>query len=416
MEKYIIKIKKNKKINIIKVIANSKSEAVSQVINNFSNDKIISVKVEPTTGFDNFKKKVTILKNQLFKSAIKPEELAVLYKQMAVMTKAGITITDTLRETSYSIKNKYLKEIVEKSVIKIESGKSLKEALSEYEKDLGRLSVSIISMGEETGNLAESLEYLIKILTEINTNRKKIKKAMRQPLITIGFAMLAMIGLVLLIVPKFENIFAKLGSDLPVPTKILVGMSDILMNYGAFVVGGIVVALFIHNKAKKSVVSYSFYVDKLKFKIPIFGTMIQNGMLARYLMVYNSLSTAGISLKESLDTAFNTVDNDYMRKILSEVSRKLEQGGNIASILKETGFFGSMELKMIETGENTGEINRMIGEVSNSYKAKFDEMVDNLSSYIEPILLILIAVMVTILALGIFMPMWGMGKAAKSKK
>jgi len=404
-------IKKHKKTMIVN--ADSKASAMSQVSQK-TGGEIILVKQAKETRQEAFDKKLNLIKNTLFRSSIKTSDLIVIFKQIAVMVKAGMSITDSLREATNATKNKRLKEIIEDCVLQIEAGKTFNEALSKYESEIGNLSLSIIRMGEETGNLDEALYDLNRILEEMAYNKKKIKKAMKQPVITIVALIFAMIGLIVGVIPKFKTIFEGLGSELPSITQFLLALSDFFINYGGQLIGGLILLVFVHIKSVKLFPSYAFAVDKFKLKIPIIGTVIKYGLLARFLNVFNKLFLAGVSMTQAIDTAINTVDNLALREILEDIKYNMSKGESLSAILKETGLFVNMDIQMIKAGEEAGDLAPMLSSVSNRYKDEFDEIVDNLSSLIEPILLAVVAGMVLVLALGIFLPMWDLASAAKN--
>jgi general secretion pathway protein F/MSHA biogenesis protein MshG len=396
----------------ITIVAENKPSAIAQVASK-TGGNVLTVTPTKETSQEIAKKRIKIIKNILFKKAIKTDELIGLFKQIAVMVKAGMSITDSLRESVQAVNNKRLVEIIEDAVQQIESGKTFNEALLPYEYELGRLSLSIIKMGEETGELAEALYDLNEILDEMARNKARIKKAMKQPIITIGILIAAMVGLIVMIIPKFKTIFDGLGADLPMPTQWLIFLSDLFQNYGLHLILSLIAIIFIHNKTKALNQKYEFGVDKFKFKLPIFGKVIKYGMVARFITVFNKLLRAGVPMSESIDTAYNTVDNLYLKGILKQIKYKLTKGGTISEIFKETNLFTTMDIKMIKAGEDSGELNNMLNHVSNRYKEEFDTLVENLSALIEPILLAMVTVMVLFLALGIFLPMWSLASAVK---
>lgn len=394
------------------VISDSKISAISQVTSK-TGGNVLTVNLAKETSEELMKRKFKEIKNTISKTKIKTPELIGLFKQIAVMVKAGMSITDSLREAVSATKNKRLVEIIEDCVSQIESGKTFNEALQPYEYEIGKLSLSIIQMGEETGELAEALYDLNEILDEMARNRTRIKKAMKQPLITIGVLIAAMVGLIMMVVPKFKSIFSNFGSDLPAPTQWLIFLSDSFQNYGVYILGTLGVLWFVHGKTRALNVKYAFLMDKFKFKMYIFGSIIKYGMLARFITVFNKLLKAGVPMSEAIDTAFNTVDNLYLQDILKQIKFKLTKGGTLSEIFHETNLFENMDIKMIKAGEDSGELNNMLTHVSNKYKEDFNEIVENLSALIEPILLAMVTVMVLFLALGIFLPMWDLASAVK---
>ena len=394
------------------VMAESKIDAIAQVSSK-TGGSVITVNLAKETSEEILRKKIKKIKETIFKSKIQTSELIGLFKQIAVMVKAGMSITDSLREAITATKNKRLIFIIEDCVQQIESGKTFNESLATYEYEIGKLSISIIRMGEETGELAEALYDLNEILDEMARNRARIKKAMKQPLITIGVLIIAMVGLIMMVVPKFKSIFSNFGSELPAPTQWLIFLSDSFQSYGWQIIVALIILIFAHGKARALNEKYAFKMDKIKFKLYIFGNIIKYGMLARFITVFNKLLKAGVPMSEAIDTAYNTVDNLYLKDVLKQIQFKLTKGGTLSEIFYETKLFVNMDIKMIKVGEDSGELNSMLTHVSNRYKEDFTEIVDNLSSLIEPILLAMVTVMVLFLALGIFLPMWDLASAVK---
>ena len=396
------------------VIAENKSSAITQVAQKTGGDVLI-VKDTKETFEESFQKSLAKFKNTLFKRKIKTKELIFLFKQLAIMVKAGMPITDSLKEANSATKNSRLQYIVEDCIIKIEAGKTFHESLQTYEYEVGQLAVSIIKMGEETGELSEALQDLNRILGEMAHNKARIKKAMKQPMITMVVLIGAMVGLIMGVIPKFKTIFEGLGADLPVPTQILLTLSDYFQEYGFQTLGGLVVLIFVHIKMTALSQRYAYATDSFKLKIPIIKNVIKYGMLSRFLTVFNKLFLAGIPMVQSVNTAINTVDNLKLKKKLEEIEYNISKGESLAKILEQTKLFVNMDIQMIKAGEEAGDLSPMLNSVSERYKEEFEEIVDNLSSLIEPILLLIVAAMVLLLALGIFLPMWNMGSAVKGK-
>ena len=412
-KKYEVLYKKKGIKKKVTVVAETKKDAINQVSLK-TGGEIIIVQEAPEELEDKIKKIFLKIKNNFFKKKISVKDLIGLFKQVAVMVKAGMSITDALRESVSTMKNKRLKFIIEDSIIKIESGQTFNESLQQYIYEIGVLPISMIRMGEETGELAEALYDLNEILEEMDMNKRRIKKAMRQPIITMGVLILAMVGLIMMVVPKFKSIFANFGSELPAPTQWLIFLSDSFHDYGLYIIVSMGLIFFIHSKSKALNKKYEYNVDKFKFNMKIFGNIIKYGMVARFVSVFNKLMKTGVNVSEAVDTATNTVDNIYLKRKLEKIQQDfLNSKGTLSEIFDETGLFESMDIKMIETGENSGELTNMLDHVSNKYKEDFKDIVENLSSLIEPILLAVVTVMVLFLALGIFLPMWDLASAVK---
>ena len=345
-------------------------------------------------------------------SKIKPENLIASFRQISVMSGAGIPFNDILLETASSTPDKALELLFKNALDDINGGMNFSESLSRYKHELGSLTISMVELGEKTGQMAESLATLADILEEIQQNRAKIKKALRYPMMTLSAMAIAFTILIMLVVPKFKDTFDKLGAELPLPTKILLGMEYTISHFGLiFIVlgmGAIVGGKYYYQHNK----DFRLWFDRKILGVYLIGKIIYLATLTRFTIVFGELIKAGLPLSESIITATGIVDNSYMRSKLSGIVVAVGRGISLTHALQETGLYERMTVQMISAGENSGTLDIMFKRVADYYRMKFNAIVDNISVYIEPILIFLIAGLITLLALGIFMPIWGLAQAA----
>ena len=334
-------------------------------------------------------------------------------RQLAVMTNAGISIHDSIKEVANSTVDPQLKEIFLQVDEDLNSGRSLTEAMAKYQLQVGDVTIAMIELGENTGNISESLSKLADILEEMMENSKKLKSALRYPITVIVAIAIAFTILMVYVVPKFKEIFEKLGSELPMPTKVLLFLEESINNYGIFILMAIVGVVLYHKHMYKNSEDYKRKADEYYLKVYLIGNLIFYASMSRFMLIFTELVRAGIPIADALDTAVLTIDNENIKEKLAIVKTQVERGSNLTDAFKETGLFEGMLIQMIRAGEAGGALDAMLEKVSDYYKEKFNNIIDNLSSYIEPILIGFIAGMVLMLALGIFMPMWDMAQAAK---
>ena len=345
--------------------------------------------------------------------AIKYDDLIAAFKQMSFMINAGISIQATLEDLVKYTSNERLVGIFDEVLNGVNSGRTLTDAFSDHRLVIGGLPISMISLGEKTGNLAESLDMLVKNLEELRDNRAKFKKAMRYPTIVISAMAVAFVALCMLVIPQFKDIFNELGGELPLPTKILIGIEETLSNYGVFVAFGLAaLIIFIKNRYKYSP-SFKFQWDKYILKVKLIGRITFLSNITQYSTTLALMLKAGLSLEEGLESSSSLLANDFMKTNLSTVNRAIQRGVTLTDALTDTKYFDPMALQMINTGEQSGELDKMLTSVAEYYKIKYDYILDNMSAYIEPIMTFFLACLVLLLALGIFLPMWGLGAAAK---
>ncbi|MDA3054130.1 MULTISPECIES: type II secretion system F family protein [unclassified Campylobacter] len=345
---------------------------------------------------------------------VKTLPLVAAIRQLSVMTNAGISIHDSIKEVARATEDKTLKGIFSAMNDDLNAGLSLTESAEKFRPQLGDVVVAMVSLGEATGNMAESLAKLASMLTELYENQRKFKKAMRYPMTLMIVMAIAFTILMMYVVPKFREIFEELGADLPLPTRILLGIESALSNYGGYILLGIIVTIVGLKWLYKNNDQFKIGWDRGILKVYLFGKIIFYSTMSRFMLIFTELVRAGIPIADALDTAVLMVDNHTLKEKLSSVKIAVQQGVSLTEAFENTGLYESMLIQMISAGEQAGNLDKMLGNVADYYKEKFDDIIDNISSYVEPIMLFFMAGMVLLLALGIFMPMWDLGKAVKS--
>ncbi|WP_024961755.1 type II secretion system F family protein [Campylobacter ureolyticus] len=335
-------------------------------------------------------------------------------RQLAVMTTAGISIHDSIKEVANSTEDARLKEIFTSMSDDLNSGLSLTEASNKFKHELGDVFIAMVSLGESTGNMAEALTKLSEMMQELWDNKQKFKKAMRYPITILIALAVAFVVLMLFVVPKFKEIFDELGAKLPLPTRILFSIESVLSNYGLYVLGGLIATIFGIRYMLRNNDEFKKGWDKYILKVYLFGKIIFFSTMARFTLIFTELVRAGIPIADSLDTANKMVDNQTLKVKLGTVKIAVQQGVSLTDAFRNTEIFESMLIQMISAGEQSGSLDTMLKNVADYYKMKFNDIIDNISSYIEPLLLFFMACMVLLLALGIFMPMWDLGSAVKN--
>jgi len=354
------------------------------------------------------------LLGSLTKKKIKIKDLIAAMRQLAVMTDAGISIHDSIKEVSDATVDKTLKNIFERIDDDLNSGLSLTEAMMPFRHELGDVTIAMVELGESTGNMSESLEKLSEILEEIEENRQKFKKALRYPITVIVAIAIAFTILMVYVVPKFREIFSKFHAELPVPTKILLFMEHMINHYGHFLLLGIFITIVTIKYLLRHNEDFKNKYDQYILKVYLIGNITFYATLSRFTLVFTELIRAGIPISDALDTSLLTLDNTHLKKQLSAVKTSVSRGVSLTESFRDTGLFEGMLIQMIHAGEQSGTLDKMLEKVTNYFKSRFNDIIDNIASYIEPILLAFIAGMVLLMALGIFMPMWDMAKAVKN--
>jgi len=349
------------------------------------------------------------------KKKIKPDSLIGAIRQVAVMINAGISINDSLNEIANATEDETLKTVFSKIADDINSGHSLSAAMENFRFELGNLTIAMVQLGEKTGNLDEALYSLANMLEEIRANVVKFKKAMAYPRNVMIAMAVAFTILISYVVPQFKAIFESLHADLPLPTLILLKLEYIFNNFGPYVLAGLFVFFIVFKYTLNHNKEFRFKWHQFLLRLYLIKNLIKFATLSRFTLVFSELIHAGIPIAEALDTSIDMIDSLPLKEKLQSVRFTVEKGGALNKGLKETELFENMIIQMVSAGEDSGTLDTMIQKVAEYYKMRFDAIIDGLSEAIEPIMLLIIASLVILLALGIFLPMWDMGNAVHGR-
>jgi general secretion pathway protein F len=373
------------------------------------------IKVEESTEpLDlKFKRLKSELLQNVKKRKIKPDALIAAIRQLAVMSNAGISIHDSITEVANSTTDQDLQYVLDKLADDINSGHSLSAAMENFRFELGNLTIAMVKLGEKTGNLDEALNSLAEMLEEIRANVVKFKKAMAYPRNVFIAMAIAFTVLISYVVPQFKAIFESFNAELPLPTKILLALEHVFNNYGPYVLAILAVTFLVLKYLINNYKNIRYGWHKLLLRTYLIKNIIKYATLNRFTLVFSELVRAGIPIAEALDTSIDMIDNLPLKTKLAQVRISVEKGSMLNEGLSETKLFESMITQMVKAGEDGGALDKMMEKVADYYKMRFDAIIDNLSSAIEPIMLVIIAALVILLALGIFMPMWDMGSAVR---
>ncbi|QOP40912.1 type II secretion system F family protein [Sulfurimonas marina] len=401
---------KHGKKEIIGLYAEDKKEAM-----NYAKLKFTGIIIKISEADEPFEDKFRRLKNDFLKNyrkkKIKPDSLIAAIRQLAVMTNAGISIHDSLSEIANATADEALETVFSKVADDINSGQSLSKSMQNFRFELGNLTIAMVQLGEKTGNLDEALYALADMLEEIRSNVVKFKKAMAYPRNVMIAMAIAFTILISYVVPKFKEMFEQLHAELPLPTQILLKLEYLFNNFGPYILLGLFIGFVIFRYMVNNYEHIRFKWHKLLLRTYLVKNLIMFSTLSRFTLVFSELVRAGIPIAEALDTAISMIDNLPLKQKLLSVRVTVEKGGALNKGLEETGLFENMIIQMVRAGEDSGTLDSMIKKVAEYYKMRFDAIIEGLSEAIEPIMLFMIAGMVILLALGIFLPMWDMGRA-----
>ena len=338
-------------------------------------------------------------------------DLMLFSRQMYTLLKAGVPIMRALAGLQESTQNPTFSALLQDLRESLDSGRELSAAMRRHPKVFSPFYVSMVQVGEMTGMLDVTFIRLYEHLEFEHDMRERIKAAMRYPSFVIMAMVIAIIIINLFVIPAFAKVYAGFHAELPFITKMLIGFSGFMVSYWllmlALLVGVVVGFRFYINTPDGR-----FKWDRYKFKLPIAGEIILKATLARFARSLALSFKSGMPILQGLNVVGMVVDNEFMRSRIEQMRDGVERGETILRTATVTGVFNPVVLQMISVGEESGDLDGLMFEIADMYEREVKYEVASLSSKIEPILIVALGIMVLILALGVFLPMWDLGKAA----
>ena len=343
---------------------------------------------------------------------VKSVELIMFCRQMYTITKSGIPLVRGIRGLAASIRHEHFRDVLNDIADRLESGMTLSASLAKHPDVFNHLFVSMINVGESSGKLEDVFKQLAFYLERDEETRKSIKSAVRYPMFVIIALVIAITVVNIFVVPKFAAMFEKYDAPLPVVTKILMGTSHVFIHYWwalILIIVSVIVGIYLFLKNPNGANAWGKY----KLKLPLVGETINRAMMARYARSFALMLKAGLPVNQALTLCSRAIDNPYLAEKIESIRRGVERGDSLIRTHVATNMFSPLVLQMVAVGEESGQVDQLLKEVADFYEREVDYDLKTLSAKIEPILIIVMAVFVTILALGIFLPMWDMYSVQK---
>lgn len=343
---------------------------------------------------------------------VKYDDMIFFTRQLQTVVRAGIPLISGLKALEEQTTNPRLKEAIKNIHKDIDKGQTFSDALAKHKNVFPEIYVSMIRAGEVSGSLEEVFERLSGVLEFQMKTKDMLKTATRYPMLVIGTLVGAFVVLIKFVVPKFAVVFKESKVELPLPTRMLMFLSDIFQDYALITIVlfiAIVAAFIFYKRTKQG----TLLMDRLLLKIPIIGPLILKICMNRFAFMLENLVRTGLPIVQTLEIVSKTVGNEFIAKKIKEISVKVEKGKGITGPMKEAKIFPPLVLHLVSTGEETGALEEMMREVSMHYNREVTYSVTRLASWIEPIMTLGLAGMVLFMALAIFMPWWNMMSALK---
>jgi len=336
---------------------------------------------------------------------IKTKDLAIFSRQFATMIDAGLPLVQCLEILSSQHDNAEFKKILLEVKTAVEGGSTFADALGKHPKVFDSLFVNLVNAGEVGGILDVILNRLAMFLEKNEQLKSKIKGALTYPAAVIVIASLVVTGLLVFVVPIFDNMFADFGQALPAPTQVVVALSNFIKNYWYVIIGSIVgIAVFI-SRARKTEKG-KFAIDRLVLRAPVFGILLRKTATARFTRTLGTMLSSGVPILEALEIVSKTAGNAVVEKAIMSSRTSLSQGKTLADPLIDSKVFPGMVTQMIAVGETTGSLDAMLNKIADFYEQEVDVAVDAMTSLIEPLLMAFLGVAVGGLVIALYLPIF----------
>jgi type IV pilus assembly protein PilC len=338
---------------------------------------------------------------------VKPKTLQIFSRQFATMIEAGLNVVQALVILEEQTEDMYFASVVRELRADVEGGLLLSQAMQRHPKIFDRLFISMVEAGEAAGILDEVLDRVAMHIEKATQIKRRVKGAMLYPLMVMSFATLVLVGLLLFLVPVFVHIFSQLGGDLPKLTQYVVNVSDLLKHrwyiiFPAF--GGMIFGFF---KWKKTETGRKQW-DRFKLRVPKIGPVVLKVTMARFSRTLSTLVAAGVDIIQALEITGQTSGNWRVESALADVRAKVHEGVPIAQPLVDNDIFPPMVSQMVKIGEETGELEKMLGKIADFYEDEVDAAIQSLTSIVEPLMMILVGCMVGVIVIAMYLPMFRM--------
>ncbi|MAI33180.1 MAG: type II secretion system protein F [Rhodopirellula sp.] len=341
---------------------------------------------------------------------ITPFDIAMLTRQLATMMKAGVPLVQSFDIVADGLENKGLQELVMSIRNDISSGTSFAGALRKHPKYFDNLYCNLVDSGEKAGALEAMLDRIATYLEKTENLKKKVKKAMTYPIAVIIVAIVVTAILLVKVVPQFESLFQGFGADLPVFTQMVVELSEWLQSWWFVVLLGIVGTIFLFKEAKRRSQKFSDFVDKYVLKLPVVGEILDKSAVAKFGRVLSTTFAAGVPLVDALDSVAGATGNAVYRDAIDRIKNDVSSGTQLQASMRQQDVFPVMAVQLTAIGEESGNLDEMLAKVAEHYEAVVDDMVDNLTALMEPMIMAVLGVLVGGLIIAMYLPIFQMGQ------
>ena len=340
---------------------------------------------------------------------VKPMDIALFTRQMATMMKAGVPLLQAFDITAGGIEKESMRVLVGKIKNEVASGSTFADSLKQHPDYFDDLYCNLVASGEQSGALETLLDRIATYKEKTEALKAKIKKAMNYPIAVVCIALIVTVILLVKVVPQFEEVFQGFGAELPAFTQVVINISETVQSYWHFVLGALVAGGFLISRTLKSSKTARDALDRLMLKLPIIGEILDKSAVARFGRTLSTTFAAGVPLVDALDSVAGAAGNVVYANAAKKIKDDVSTGQQLQFAMKSTGIFPPMAIQMVSIGEESGSLDEMLDKVATFYEEEVDNMVDGMTSLMEPIIMSVLGVLVGGLIVAMYLPIFQLG-------
>ena len=352
----------------------------------------------------------SLMKGKEKSQKIRAQDIAIFCRQLATLINAGVNILDAIDDISEMTSNPSFSRVLKSVVSDIREGYTLSDSLKKHPKVFTRVLTSMVAVGEKAGKLGKVLDDLATYMENSVKLKRKIKSASVYPIFVFSFFTIVFLILVLVIIPKFEEMFRSFGAELPLPTKIVMGVSNFFISHILIIILFVGILFVAFMFIKKTALGRR-YLDSFKLNVPIFGKIYTKVIFARFFQTLSTLIKSGVEIVASLEIATNVLDNVIVEGYLLNIKNNLITGSVISHEMAAYPIFPKMIVRMTAVGEKSGQLDEMFSKVSDYYSDEVDAAVVGLASIVEPILIVMLGFIVGVAVIALYLPIFNLALA-----
>jgi type IV pilus assembly protein PilC len=341
---------------------------------------------------------------------IKPKDIAIFTRQLATMMKAGVPLLQAFDIVGRGNPNANVTKLLNDIRTDVETGTSLSAAFRKHPLYFNSLYCNLVEAGEAAGILEELLDRLAEYMEKTEAIKSKIKSALMYPTSVVVVAFVVVAVIMIFVIPSFKEVFSSFGAELPAPTLMVMALSEFFVEYWWLIFGLMFGGMYFFLQAWRRSEKVQLFMDRMMLKMPIFGTLVEKSVVARWTRTLSTMFAAGVPLVEALDSVGGASGNMVYGKATEKIQQEVSTGTSLTNAMTNVQLFPSMVLQMCAIGEESGSIDHMLGKAADFYEAEVDDMVAGLSSLMEPIIIVVLGTIIGGIVVSMYLPIFQLGQ------